>query len=86
MVLALATGIGPLLIVLAVVVIVFGPKRIPALARQLGSGLREFRKSVGGDDDDDREQLAGGERGPQQHRASTDATASEDASQHPPRG
>lgn len=46
-------GIGPLLIVLAVVIIVFGPKRIPALARQLGRGLTEFRKSVGGDDDDD---------------------------------
>lgn len=51
--LALATGIGPLLIVLAVVLIVFGPKRIPMLARQLGSGLREFRKSVDRDHDHD---------------------------------
>lgn len=78
MVLALgAPGIGPLLIVLAVVVIVFGPKRIPALARQLGSGLREFRKSVGGDDDDDRDQLHGGEPAPR-HR---ERPARNDASQ-----
>jgi sec-independent protein translocase protein TatA len=53
-----APGIGPLLIVLAVVVIVFGPKRIPMLARQLGSGLREFRKSV--DRDHDNDQLSSG--------------------------
>lgn len=52
-----APGIGPLLIVLAVVVIVFGPKRIPMLARQLGSGLKEFRKSVDRDHDEDRDHL-----------------------------
>lgn len=52
-----APGIGPLLIVLAVVVIVFGPKRIPMLARQLGSGLKEFRKSVDRDHDDDPDHL-----------------------------
>ncbi len=39
-------GVGPLLIVLAMVIIVFGPKRIPALARQVGSGLKELRRSV----------------------------------------
>lgn len=52
-----APGIGPLLIVLVVVVIVFGPKRIPMLARQIGSGLKEFRKSVDRDHDDDHDQL-----------------------------
>lgn len=56
-----APGIGPLLIVLAVVVIVFGPKRIPMLARQLGSGLREFRKSVDRDHDHDQLPSAPGE-------------------------
>ncbi len=71
MVLALgAPGVGPLLIVLAVVIIVFGPKRIPALARQLGSGLKEFRKSVGGDDDD-HDQLDAPARNQQDMRASS---------------
>jgi sec-independent protein translocase protein TatA len=37
--------IGPweLLIVLAVVVLVFGPSRLPKMARSLGEGIREFR-------------------------------------------
>ena len=49
--------IGPLelLIVLGIVVVIFGPKRLPGLGRQLGSGMREFRDSIRskGDADDD---------------------------------
>jgi sec-independent protein translocase protein TatA len=55
--LAIFQGIGPaeLLIVLGVVLVIFGPKRLPALGRQLGSGMREFRDSIRGRDgaDDD---------------------------------
>jgi sec-independent protein translocase protein TatA len=53
-------GIGPpeLLIVLVIVLVIFGPKRLPGLGRSLGSGMREFRDSISGkgssrDDDDD---------------------------------
>ncbi len=44
--------IGPLEIVLVVVVllIVFGPKRLPGLGRSLGTGMREFKDSITGDD------------------------------------
>src|SRR4051794_21360175 len=49
--------IGPaeLLIILAIVLIVFGPKRLPGLGRSLGSGLREFKDSIDRrhDEDDD---------------------------------
>jgi sec-independent protein translocase protein TatA len=84
MVLALgAPGVGPLLIVLAVVIIVFGPKRLPALARQLGSGLKEFRKSVGGGDDDDHDELDAGERGPQSTGGSSAARKPGDSAQRP---
>jgi sec-independent protein translocase protein TatA len=53
-------SIGPLElgIVLLIVLIVFGPKRLPGLGRQLGSGMREFKDSITGkdkDDDDDDE-------------------------------
>lgn len=83
MVLALgAPGVGPLLIVLAVVIIVFGPKRLPALARQLGSGFKQFRKSVGGDDDD-QDQLDAGERGPQSTGDAKAARKSDDSPQRP---
>jgi len=34
------------LIVLAVVVLLFGPRRLPDLARGMGEAIREFKKSV----------------------------------------
>jgi sec-independent protein translocase protein TatA len=54
---------GPLEIVLVVVVllIIFGPKRLPSLGRSLGGGMREFKDSITGDkkhDEDDEEQPA----------------------------
>ena len=48
-------SIGPLelAIVLVIVLVVFGPKRLPGLGRQLGSGMREFKDSITGKDKDD---------------------------------
>jgi sec-independent protein translocase protein TatA len=52
-------SIGPteLIIVLVIVLLIFGPKRLPGLGKQLGSGMREFKDSISGkdsgDDDDD---------------------------------
>lgn len=53
-------NIGPaeLIIVLVIVLIIFGPKRLPGLGRSLGSGMREFKDSVTGKTkDEEREQL-----------------------------
>ena len=54
---AVFQSIGPLelLIVLGIVLLIFGPKRLPHLGRQLGAGMREFKDSITkkGDDDDD---------------------------------
>ena len=52
------SGIGPteLIIVLVIVLLIFGPKRLPGLGRQLGAGMREFKDSItgrGGADEDD---------------------------------
>ena len=55
-------NIGPteLIIVLVIVLLIFGPKRLPGLGKQLGSGMREFKDSISGkggrDDDDEAEQ------------------------------
>ena len=38
-----------------IVLIIFGPKRLPGLGRQLGSGMREFKDSITGKDKDDDE-------------------------------
>ena len=52
---AVFQSIGPteLIIVLAIVLLIFGPKRLPGLGRQLGSGMREFRDSITGRHDSD---------------------------------
>ena len=52
-------NIGPLeiVIVLVIVLVIFGPKRLPDLGRSLGKGMREFKDSVTGKDDDDTPQL-----------------------------
>ena len=42
-----------LIIILVVVLIVFGPKRLPDLGRSLGRGMREFKDSVTGKDKDE---------------------------------
>jgi sec-independent protein translocase protein TatA len=47
-------NIGPLEIgiVLVIVLIIFGPKRLPELGQSLGRGIREFKGSITGDHDD----------------------------------
>ena len=39
-------GWPELLVVLVIALVVFGPKRLPDMGRQLGRGLREFRKAT----------------------------------------
>jgi sec-independent protein translocase protein TatA len=39
-------GIWELLVLLAVLLLVFGPKRLPELGRQLGRGMRDFKDAV----------------------------------------
>ncbi len=61
--LAVFQSIGPteLIIVLVIVLVIFGPKRLPGLGKSLGSGMKEFKDSVTGkmdrdldeDEDDD---------------------------------
>ena len=50
-------NIGPmeLVIVLAIALIVLGPKKLPEVGRSIGNGMREFKESLTGDrrDDDD---------------------------------
>lgn len=43
-------SIGPLelVIILVIVLLIFGPKRLPGLGRQLGSGMREFKDGITG--------------------------------------
>ena len=46
-------SVWELLILLLVILLVFGPKRLPEMGRQLGKGMREFKDSITGKDDED---------------------------------
>jgi sec-independent protein translocase protein TatA len=48
-------NIGPLeiAVVLIIVLIIFGPKRLPELGQSMGRGIREFKNSISGDKDKD---------------------------------
>jgi sec-independent protein translocase protein TatA len=66
-------NIGPLelVIVLVIVLVIFGPKRLPGLGRSLGQGMREFKDSITGsskDEDDEKPE-------PEQLSAAGDAPA-----------
>ncbi len=42
-----------LIVILIILLLVFGPKKLPEMGRSLGRGMREFKDSVTGKDDDD---------------------------------
>ena len=75
-------SIGPLElgILLLIVLIVFGPKKLPGLGRQLGTGMREFKDSITGkdkddDEDEDEDRDAFGEPARRPARSELDHTA-----------
>ena len=74
--------IGPLElgIVLLVVLLIFGPKRLPGLGKQLGSGMREFKEGITGDKDDKKDDERPPEITPAAQASTTQSSAeTEDA-------
>ena len=45
-------GWPELTIILVIVLIIFGASRVPEVGRAIGSGIREFRRTVTGSEDD----------------------------------
>ena len=45
-------------IVLLIALLIFGPKRLPGLGKQLGSGMREFKDGITGKAGEDDEETA----------------------------
>ena len=50
----LRIGTTEIILIAAVVLLLFGARRIPELMRSLGSGTREFKKGVRGEGDDEK--------------------------------
>jgi len=46
-------GLPELLVILVIVLLIFGAGKIPQIAKSLGEGIKEFKKSMGGKDDSD---------------------------------
>jgi len=57
--------LGPteLIIILVIVLVLFGAKRLPDLGKSLGSGMREFKDAVTPGKDSDRDRDRGLEQG-----------------------
>jgi sec-independent protein translocase protein TatA len=69
-------GMWEMVLLGLVVLLVFGPKRLPEMGRSLGRGMREFKNSVSGDGKDDAlESLTGDPLAQQPIAVMTDATA-----------
>jgi sec-independent protein translocase protein TatA len=46
-------GVTELVLVFVILLLIFGGKKIPELARGLGSGIRNFKQSMQGEDSQD---------------------------------
>ncbi len=46
-------GTGEIVLIVAVLVLFFGSRKLPDLARSIGKSARELRKGLSGDDDED---------------------------------
>lgn len=74
-----------LIIALVIILLLFGAKRIPELAKGLGSGVREFKKGTRGDydeveekkEEEKKEEISGGEKTKLQEDASVEADKAE---------
>ena len=46
-------NVGPmeLIVILAIALIVLGPKKLPEVGKSLGKGMREFKESLAGEDE-----------------------------------
>jgi sec-independent protein translocase protein TatA len=53
-------NVGPmeLIIILAIALVVLGPKKLPEVGRSIGRGMREFKDSLSGESRDDDERPA----------------------------
>lgn len=44
-------GFGEILLVLIIILVLFGAKKVPEIGRSLGTAMREFKKSMSGDEE-----------------------------------
>lgn len=75
-------GVGEVLVILAIMLLVFGAKRLPELGGALGKGIREFKSSVR-DIETEMKRPADDPRRELQRPAASRADAGSDATRQP---
>lgn len=48
-------GYGELIVILCIILILFGGKKLPEFAKSLGKGIREFKKALNGENTEEQE-------------------------------
>lgn len=61
-------GLPEMIVLFVVALLVFGPKRLPDLAKNLGKGIRDFKKAMAGEDEDEPPRPAASEPPPSLQR------------------
>ncbi|MCU0847397.1 MAG: twin-arginine translocase TatA/TatE family subunit [Spirochaetes bacterium] len=46
-------GLGELVIIFLIILVLFGAGKIPKIAKDIGGGIREFKKSISGEDSEE---------------------------------
>lgn len=46
-------GVPELVVIFLIILVVFGAGKLPKIAKDIGSGIREFKKSISGEKDND---------------------------------
>ena len=76
-------SVWEIVVILAVLLLLFGAKRLPEMGRSLGRGMREFKDAVSGKIDDDEEDER--ELPPPPERAAASSTTTAPESERVPR-
>ena len=49
-------GFGELVVILVIILVLFGAKRLPEIGKALGDGIREFKKAAQGFEDEKKDE------------------------------
>lgn len=50
-------GYGELIVILCIILVLFGGKKLPEFAKSLGKGIREFKKALNGELEENSEKI-----------------------------
>jgi len=47
-------GMGELIVIFLIVLVLFGAGKVPKIAKDIGTGIRDFKKAMNGESDDEK--------------------------------